>query len=134
MTRDVLICRDITVGDDERQKLGPLTLSLQAGARVAVLGVNGAGKTRLIKAIMGFEPITRGDIAFAGKPINGWPVHARARAGIGLVPAGRRLFPAMTVDETLDVAAEGSAAARALESERIYALFPRLAERRDGLA
>ncbi len=135
MTGAVLDCRDITLEDETgRRALGPLSFSLSVGGRLAILGVNGAGKTRLVRAIMGFLPLSNGSIALNGQSMVGWSVPARAQAGIGLVPAGRRLFPAMSVAETLDVAAMGRRIERARSMDQMYDLFPRLAERRDGLA
>jgi branched-chain amino acid transport system ATP-binding protein len=96
---------------------------------VAVIGRNGMGKTTLCAAIMGFTPPrTSGSVRFEGAELMGKPPHKIARAGLGYVPQGRRLFPSLTVDEHLKIAArngEGN-----WSSERVYELFPRLAERR----
>jgi branched-chain amino acid transport system ATP-binding protein len=95
---------------------------------VAIIGRNGMGKTTLCAAIMGFTPPrVRGSIRFAGTDFAGRPSYKIARAGIGYVPQGRRLFPSLTVDEHLKIARQDGGA---WTIAKIYDLFPRLAERR----
>jgi branched-chain amino acid transport system ATP-binding protein len=97
---------------------------------VAVLGRNGMGKTTLCAAIMGFSPPrTSGSIRFDGEELQGRPAHKIARAGLGYVPQGRRLFPSLTVHEHLRIAARSSKE-DGWTIDKIYELFPRLAERR----
>ena len=97
---------------------------------IAVLGRNGMGKTTLCASIMGFSPPrTSGSIRFDGEEIQGRPAHKIARAGLGYVPQGRRLFPSLTVHEHLRIAARSSKD-DGWTIEGIYDLFPRLAERR----
>ncbi|MFN0153961.1 MAG: ABC transporter ATP-binding protein [Gaiella sp.] len=97
---------------------------------LAVVGRNGMGKTTLCASIMGMNPPrARGSIRFRGKELVGSPSAAIARLGIGYVPQGRRLFPSLTVDEHLRMVASRDSAAR-WTAERIYELFPRLAERK----
>src|SRR6266540_3155268 len=95
---------------------------------VAVIGRNGMGKTTLCAAIMGLmPPRTTGSIRFGGGELLGKPPYKIARAGLGYVPQGRRLFPSLTVDEHLKISARnGSGWTKA----RVYELFPRLAERK----
>jgi branched-chain amino acid transport system ATP-binding protein len=97
---------------------------------VAIIGRNGMGKTTLCAALMGLSPPrTSGSIRFAGKELRGRPSYKIARAGIGYVPQGRRLFPSLTVDEHLKISArDGSDGGWTVP--RVYELFPRLAERR----
>jgi branched-chain amino acid transport system ATP-binding protein len=97
---------------------------------VAIIGRNGMGKTTLCAALMGLSPPrTSGSIRFAGKELLGRPSYKIARAGIGYVPQGRRLFPSLTVDEHLKISArDGSDGGWTVP--RVYELFPRLAERR----
>ena len=99
---------------------------------VALIGRNGMGKTTLCNAIMQIRPPTaRGSIRFDGVEILGRRSYQVASAGIGYVPQGRRLFPSLTVDEHLKIAARsGRDDARRWTSDEIYELFPRLAERR----
>ncbi len=100
---------------------------------VAIVGRNGMGKTTLCNAIMGISPPrASGSIKFAGDELVGVPPHKIARRGLGYVPQGRRLFPSLTVDQHLRIAARGSSANGGGEwtRERVYELFPRLAERK----
>ncbi len=100
---------------------------------VAILGRNGMGKTTLCNAIMGISPPAAvGSIRFAGAEIVGGHSYRIARDGIGYVPQGRRLFPSLTVDEHLKIAARGSSedGGSGWTPDRVYDLFPRLAERK----
>ena len=97
---------------------------------VSIVGRNGMGKTTLCAAIMGISPPrVGGSVRFAGTELVGKSSHKIARLGIGYVPQGRRLFPSLTVDEHLRMAAAGNGDGR-WTSERVYELFPRLAERK----
>jgi branched-chain amino acid transport system ATP-binding protein len=99
------------------------------GEPVAIVGRNGMGKTTLCAAIMGFTPPrVRGSVTFEGKEVVGTQSYKIARAGIGYVPQGRRLFPSLTVDEHLKIAARNGESGWTMK--RIYELFPRLAERK----
>jgi branched-chain amino acid transport system ATP-binding protein len=97
---------------------------------VAIVGRNGMGKTTLCAAIMGMTPPrSTGSIRFEGKELSGRSSHRIAGLGIGYVPQGRRLFPSLSVDEHLRMAATGNGNRR-WTIQRIYELFPRLAERK----
>ena len=113
--------------------MADLALSLPPGRITALLGANGAGKSSVLKAVMGLAP-SRGDIAFDGRRLAGLPPRRRARLGIGYVPEGRRLFPGLTVQETLDLACFGGAGARRDASARVFDLFPDLAAHRGRAA
>jgi branched-chain amino acid transport system ATP-binding protein len=106
-----------------------LSLALEEGQVLGLLGRNGVGKTTLVNSIMGFTPPRRGRILFKGADITGAPSFATVRGGMGLVPQGRRVFPTLTVGENLKVAERG-ADRHGWTLERVYELFPRLAERR----
>jgi branched-chain amino acid transport system ATP-binding protein len=106
-----------------------LSLSLEQGQILGLLGRNGVGKTTLVNSIIGFTPPRRGRVLFKGADITAAPSFATVRAGMGLVPQGRRVFPTLTVAENLQVAERG-ARRHGWTLERVYALFPRLAERR----
>jgi branched-chain amino acid transport system ATP-binding protein len=96
---------------------------------VAIVGRNGMGKTTLCAALMGFSPpSSTGSVRFEGVELHGKPSHKIARAGLGYVPQGRRLFPSLTVSEHLKIAARGGGGEWTIE--RVYDLFPRLAERK----
>ncbi len=99
---------------------------------VAIVGRNGMGKTTLCNAIMGISPPrAEGSIRFQGEELVGVVSHKIARKGIGYVPQGRRLFPSLTVDQHLRIAARGTGSnGSEWTRERVYELFPRLAERK----
>jgi branched-chain amino acid transport system ATP-binding protein len=98
---------------------------------VAVLGRNGMGKSTLCAAIMGFTPPrASGSVRFEGTELVGRAAHKIARAGLGYVPQGRRLFPSLTVDEHLRIAARNGGGDDSWTRDRVYDLFPRLAERK----
>jgi branched-chain amino acid transport system ATP-binding protein len=106
--------------------LDGVSLSLQSGATLAVLGRNGVGKTTLLSTIMGHTTLHGGTIRFRGRDITALPAYARCRAGIGLVPQEREIFPSLTLEENLTVAQRPGR----WTLERVYDFFPRLAERR----
>jgi branched-chain amino acid transport system ATP-binding protein len=98
---------------------------------VAIVGRNGMGKTTLCNAIMGISPPNAsGSVRFAGQELVGGHSFRIARQGIGYVPQGRRLFPSLTVDEHLRIASRAADGESAWTRERVYELFPRLAERK----
>jgi len=113
-------------------------VSLVVGARelVTVVGPNGAGKTTLIDAIAGLLPVRAGRVRLDGRDLASVAAHELCSHGIALVPEGRRLFPAMTVEENLELGSYARAArARRHQSlERVYGTFPILRERRRQLA
>jgi branched-chain amino acid transport system ATP-binding protein len=112
------------------QVLFGLSLQVNAGEMVALMGRNGMGKTTTIRSIMGLTRARAGTIRFAGQDIRDLPSFRIAQLGIGLVPEGRQIFPNLTVRENLVAASanrRGSADPWTLE--KIHALFPRLAER-----
>jgi branched-chain amino acid transport system ATP-binding protein len=102
-----------------------VSLRVEAGEAVAVLGRNGAGKTTAIRSIVGFTPPRAGRVMFEGQEIERWPAYRIARRGLALVPQGRRIFAPLSVRENLLLGAR----APGFTLERIYALFPRLRER-----
>jgi branched-chain amino acid transport system ATP-binding protein len=103
--------------------------SLAERESLAVLGRNGVGKTTMLATIMGLTSFHAGRIAFRQRPIERLPVHERSRLGIGYVPQTRDIFPSLSVEENLAVAAR----AGRWSLERVYDLFPRLAERRSHM-
>ncbi len=103
-----------------------VSLELKPGTVVALLGRNGVGKTTLVRSIMGLTPAARGRILFKGADITRMPTWRIARAGIGLVPQGRRVFRSLTVGEHLQVTARGTGG---WTLDRIVNLFPNLGSR-----
>jgi len=112
------------------QVLNGIDLTVPAGTGVAVLGRNGVGKTTLLHTIMGFVRPTSGSVTVAGTDVTGRPIHQAARAGLRLVPQGRRVFSSLTVQETLDVASGRRTGA--WDVPRVYDAFPSLHERRNN--
>ncbi|MDN5925650.1 MAG: ABC transporter ATP-binding protein [Hyphomicrobiales bacterium] len=112
--------------------LSDICLEVRAGELVSVVGPNGAGKSTLFKAISGVVRAGSGSVTFEGEDILQTRPFQRAHAGIAHVPEGRHVFPAMSVQENLEMGAYALADARKREElfERIFALFPILAERR----
>ncbi len=106
-----------------------LTLKLEQGQILGLLGRNGVGKTTLVNSIMGFNPPRRGKIVFKGTDITQIASFETVRSGIGLVPQGRRVFATLSVEENLQVA-ERHPDRHGWNLERVYSLFPRLRERR----
>jgi branched-chain amino acid transport system ATP-binding protein len=111
----------------ESHILHGVSLRVEAGEAVALLGRNGSGKTTLIRSVAGFTPPRDGRVRLDGEAIEAWPAHRIARRGLALVPQGRRIFAPLTVRENLLLGARGSA----WTLERVYDLFPRLRERSD---
>ncbi|HLV29004.1 MAG TPA: urea ABC transporter ATP-binding subunit UrtE [Burkholderiaceae bacterium] len=102
-----------------------VSLSLERGQCLALLGRNGVGKTTLLKCLMGVEPVASGRIQFNGQDITRLPPHQRAARGIAYVPQGRDIFARLTVEENLlmGMAAKPAAAARRIKEE-VFELFP----------
>jgi len=109
----------------ESHILHGVSLRVAAGEAVALLGRNGAGKTTMIRSIVGFTPPREGRIVFGGEPIQAWPPYRISRRGVALVPQGRRIFSPLSVRENLLLGAR----AAGWTLERVFALFPPLRER-----
>jgi branched-chain amino acid transport system ATP-binding protein len=116
------------------QVLFGVSFTVAAGEFVTLVGRNGMGKTTTVRSIMGLLPLSAGQVRVAGEPISGRASWRVARAGLGLVPEGRQVFPNLTVRENL-VATAGNrfGAAKPWTIERVHAMFPRLAERAGNL-
>lgn len=110
-----------------------LSLSLDDGGILAVIGSNGAGKSTLLKAIAGQVPIKRGQILLNGKDVTKLPAYQRTRLGIALVPEGRRLFKTLTVEENL-LTAKSSKRKGPWTLDAVYEVLPLVAERRNRRA
>ncbi|HXJ81210.1 MAG TPA: ABC transporter ATP-binding protein [Candidatus Methylomirabilis sp.] len=103
-----------------------VTLTVGAGEVLAILGRNGAGKTTVVRSIIGFTPPRRGRVRFKTRDITGWPSYRLTALGMALVPQGRRVFPSLSVRENLEVARRGEGQ---WNLDRVYGVFPRLRER-----
>ncbi|HET6366146.1 MAG TPA: ABC transporter ATP-binding protein [Pseudomonadales bacterium] len=113
----------------ESHVLHGVSLRVAAGEAVALLGRNGAGKTTVMRSIVGFTPPRAGRVVFEGQPIERWPAYRIARRGLALVPQGRRIFAPLSVRENLLLGARPSG----WTLERVFELFPRLRERQAQL-
>jgi branched-chain amino acid transport system ATP-binding protein len=130
----LLRVEDLHAGYGSGSVLRGVSLEVQAGEVVSLLGRNGMGKTTTVRAIMGLLRPSRGAIVFRGVAQHGRPCHEVARAGIGLVPEGRQVFPNLSVEENLvATAARRAGRAEPWTLRRVFALFPQLAERRRHL-
>jgi branched-chain amino acid transport system ATP-binding protein len=116
----------VTAGYGDAVVLEEVSLALESGGSLALLGRNGAGKTTLLLTLMGFTRVTRGRLTLAGADLRAMPPHRRARAGLGWVPQERWVFPSLTVDEHLTAMARPGHWTR----DRVYQVLPRLGERR----
>ncbi|WP_151638147.1 ABC transporter ATP-binding protein [Noviherbaspirillum aerium] len=108
-----------------------VSLQVKPGEVTSILGRNGAGKTTTVLSIMGYLKPRHGTVVYDGKPINGLPSHRISRMGLGFVPQERGVFPSLSVEENLTVAARPGRDGR-WTLDRIYELFPRLKERRNN--
>lgn len=113
-----------------------ISLEVNEGEIVCLIGSNGAGKTTLVNSIVGIVKSSSGTITFDGKDITHVPAHAMTKAGIGISPEGREVFPELTVEENLRIGAFIVKDQNQIKEsyERVYALFPRLKERTTQLA
>jgi branched-chain amino acid transport system ATP-binding protein len=133
LTQAILEVRDIHTYYGDAYVLQGLSMQLEQGQILGLLGRNGVGKTTLVNSIVGFNPPQRGRILFKGADITRIASFKTARSGMGLVPQGRRVFPTLSVEENFLVAGR-NVGRHGWNLQRVYALFPRLLERRDQRA
>ncbi len=135
---ELLKIENISVSYGSIEALHEISLTVNEGDVVALIGANGAGKSTLLKAIMAQVPLTGGSISFDGKVVSearkhGSTTHQLAAMGLALVPEGRHVFADMTVEENLDMGAflVKDAAKIASKKEEMYEFFPILSQRRN---
>jgi urea ABC transporter ATP-binding protein UrtE len=128
----VLRAERIHSGYGRTKILAGLSLRVEPGEMVAILGRNGVGKTTLLRTIIGHQRTSEGRLEFDGRDIARLPVHARARLGIAYVPDGRDVFPGLSVLDNLRVAAYAAGRGTHRTAEEMLAEFPALAEKRDA--
>jgi branched-chain amino acid transport system ATP-binding protein len=127
----MLEVRDLLVSYGEIRAVKGISLSVATGEIVALLGSNGAGKTTTLKTVSGLLAPRSGEILLDGESLRGMPPHLIVRKGIAHVPEGRHVFNRLTVYENLEMGAYArSDAGAAVDLDRVFALFPRLWERR----
>jgi branched-chain amino acid transport system ATP-binding protein len=128
----MLEVRDIHTYYGESYVLQGISLRLEPGQVVGILGRNGMGKTTLVRSIVGFTPPRRGRVVFKDQDVTGWPSNRVVARGLGLVPQGRRVFQSLSVRENLLVAARATGGP--WTADRVMELFPRLRERAENRA
>jgi branched-chain amino acid transport system ATP-binding protein len=134
MTQPLLRVDAIETAYGSSQVLFGVSLEVQRGEFVTLIGRNGMGRSTTVKTIMGMLAPRSGSITMQGLPIHGQPSYRVARAGLGLVPEGRQVFPNLTVRENLVATADNRfRQVDAWTLDRVYAMFPRLSERERNL-
>ena len=131
----MLEVKDVSAGYGSNEVLFGVSMTVEDGEFVTLMGRNGMGKTTLVRTLMGLLPRSGGHIRFDGQSLDRLPAHRIARLGLGLVPEGRLVCGNLTVRENL-VATERPATGSGASTwnlEKVYALFPRLAERQNNL-
>jgi branched-chain amino acid transport system ATP-binding protein len=129
---NLLEVRDLASGYGEVQVLWGASLILKKGRLTTLVGSNGVGKSTFLRTVMGLISPWQGTITFQGRDFTRQSAHARAQAGLVLVPEGRQLFTDMTVEENLEMGAFPARSRKVYREnlDRVFTLFPRLAERR----
>jgi len=130
----ILELRKVTAGYGLITVLDEVGIALRPGEILAVLGANGSGKSTVLKTSAGLTRVLGGTIAFGGVDITRWPAHRRAAAGLGYVPQTRNVFLDLTVADNLRMGAYLRPKSFAGDVEEVFALFPRIKERRRALA
>ena len=129
MAEPLLLLEDVRAGYGDATTLEGISFAVPAKGSLAVLGRNGVGKTTLLLTVMGLTRQTRGKIIWQGRDITRMAPHLRARAGLGWVAQEREIFPSLSLEENLTVAAKPGR----WDLKSVYDLFPRLSERRGNM-
>ena len=108
------------------QVLFGISLSVEAGQVISLIGRNGVGKTTTMRSIIGLTPASSGKIIFQGTDITKLPAYKISRLGVGFVPEERRIFPQLSVWENLDIARRPAISGEGWDEERVFTLFPDL--------
>jgi len=125
----LLEVKDLAVAYGKIAALHGVSMQVDDGEVVTLVGANGAGKTTLLKTLSGLRRVSSGSVVFEGQEIVGMPAHKRVGLGICQAPEGRGIFPGMTVAENLAMGAYSRGKPDPDDLERVFALFPRLSER-----
>jgi len=120
----MLNVRDVDLFYGASQALRHVSITAEIGKITCLLGRNGVGKTSLLRAIVGLNPIARGSVEWNGHTLNGLPPYERARRGIGFVPQGREIFPLLSVRENLETGLAAGKGRKAGIPPEIFELFP----------
>lgn len=130
----MLSVRDISASYGTVPVLNGISLSIEAGEVLALLGRNGVGKTTLLRTLMGLVPVRGGEVTLDGSRLGRLPTYAIARRGMALVPQGRGIFAKLTVAENITAGAQAAGSRPPLPAEQALAAFPALKERLDERA
>jgi len=124
--------RELAVAYGGIQAVKGIDLAVGAGELVCLIGANGAGKTTTLKGVCGLLPVRSGSVHYAGDDVTGRPAFELVRRGLAMVPEGRGVFGALTIDENLAMGAYARTDRQGVraDTERVFGLFPRLRERR----
>jgi branched-chain amino acid transport system ATP-binding protein len=126
----LLELRDVHVHYGKVEAIKGISFDVDDGEIVTLIGGNGAGKTTTLKTISGVRPLSAGSVRFDGEDLAHIPAHRRVELGISQSPEGRAIFPGMTVVENLEMGAYARRGPLTDDFDRVFALFPRLQERR----
>ena len=133
---ELLELRGLEAGYGDVQVLWGISLRARRGELTTIVGANGAGKTTALRATIGSLPVRAGEVLFQGEDVTRLPPHAKVARGIVLVPEGRQLFAAMSVEENLEMGGYSARARRKFDKclAEVFELFPRLKDRRRQIA
>jgi branched-chain amino acid transport system ATP-binding protein len=136
MSAPLLEVNNLSVFYDSIQALRGVSLAVQPGSIVCLIGANGAGKSTVLRAVSGIKQPSQGEILFNGRSIASWPPHSIVRLGIVQCPEGRGVFPNLRVEENLDLGAYVRRDHGQIQKDldHVYSLFPRLKERHKQMA
>jgi branched-chain amino acid transport system ATP-binding protein len=129
----MLVVNNLSASYGPAQVLFGMTFSVGAGEVVTLIGRNGMGKTTTIRTLLGLVPARGGEATFEGRSLIGQPTYRIAQAGLGLVPEGRQIFPTLSVEENLVATAAARFGEARWTIQRVYEMFPRLADRRRNM-
>jgi len=129
-TENIIELEEIQTYYGRSHILQGLSLFVEKGEAVSILGRNGVGKTTTLRSIMGLTPPRGGHVKIEGEEVTGWPAHKIAGRGIAYVPAERDIFPGLSVEENLKLAEKALPGGEGWTFERVYEYFPALLERR----
>lgn len=130
----LLEMKNVVSGYDKVMVINGISIAIDKGEIVSIIGRNGVGKSTLMKTVVGILKTSGGSITFDGADVTNTKAHSRAKAGMGYVPQGHGIFPSLTVEENLRMGCMINAAKKKYNFDLVYEYFPRLAERKKQAA